>query len=181
MSREYPVWILLFFLQFGKICKTLFISVIEWRKNLIIRVIWIHTSKERVSSVQFSRSVVSDSLWPHEQQHARPPCPSPTAGAYPNLCPLSVMSSNHPILCCPLLLLPSILPSIRSSQMSQLFASGGQSIGISASTSVLSMNTQNWSLLRWTGWISLQSKGLSRVFSNTTVVQNTDERNQRGY
>ena len=80
-----------------------------------------------------------------------------------------VTPSNHLILCRPLLLLSSIFPSIRSFQMSQLFASGGRSIGVSASTSVLPMNTQDWSPLRWTGWISLQSKGLSRVFSNTTV------------
>ena len=81
----------------------------------------------------------------------------------------SVMPSNHLILCCPLLLSPSIFPSIRVFQMSQLFASGGQSIGVSASASILPMNIQDWSPLGWTGWISLQSKGLSRVFSNTTV------------
>ena len=81
----------------------------------------------------------------------------------------SVMLSNHLILCCPLLLLPSIFPSIRVFKMSQLFTSGGQSIGVSASTSVFPMNTQDWSPLGWTGWISSQSKGLSRVFSNTTV------------
>ena len=81
----------------------------------------------------------------------------------------SVMPSNHLILCCPLLLLPSIFPSIRVFQMSQLFAWGSQSIGVSASTSVLPMNTQDWSPLGWTGWISLKSKGLSRVFSNTTI------------
>ena len=81
----------------------------------------------------------------------------------------SVMPSNHLILCCPLLLLPSIFPRIGAFQMSQLFASGGQNIGVSASTSVLPMNTQDWSPLGWTGWISLQSRGFSRVFSNTTV------------
>ena len=81
----------------------------------------------------------------------------------------SVMPSNHLILCHPLLLLPSIFPGIRGFQMSQLFASGGQSIGVSASTPVLPMNIQDWCPLGWTGWISLQSKGLSRVFSNTTV------------
>ena len=80
-----------------------------------------------------------------------------------------VMPSNHLILCCPLLLLPSIFPNIRSFQMSQLFTSGGQSIGVSASTSVLPMNTQGWSPLGWPGWIPLQSKGLSGVFCNTTV------------
>ena len=81
----------------------------------------------------------------------------------------SVMPSNHLILCHPLLLLPSIFPSIRVFSNDQLFASGSQSIGVSASTSVLPMNTQDWSPLGWTGWISLQSRGLSRVFSNTTV------------
>ena len=81
----------------------------------------------------------------------------------------SVMPSNHLILCHPLLLLPSIFPASGSFQMSQLFSSGGQSIGVSASTSVLPMNTQDWSPLVWTGWISLQSKGLTRVFSNTAV------------
>ena len=81
----------------------------------------------------------------------------------------SVMPSKHLILCCPLLLLPSIFPSIRSFQMSQCFSSGGQSIGVSASASVLPMNIQDWFPLWWTSWISLQSKGLSRVFSNTTV------------
>ena len=81
----------------------------------------------------------------------------------------SVMPSNHLIFCRPLLLLPSIFPRIRVFSMSQLFASGGQRIGVSASTSVLPMNTQDWSPLWWTGWISVQSKGLSRIFSNTTV------------
>ena len=82
---------------------------------------------------------------------------------------VGLMPSNHLILCRPLLLLPSIFPSIRAFQMSQPFTSGGQSAGVSASTSVLPMNTQDWSPFGWTGWISLQSKGLSRVFSNTTV------------
>ena len=122
------------------------------------------------SSVQFSRSVVSDSFQPHEPQHARPPCPSPTPGVYPNSCPLcrwchpTISSSIVPFSSC-----PQFFPASRSFQMSQLSASGGQNIGVSASTSVLPMNTQDWSPLGWTGWISLQSKGLSRVFSNTTV------------
>ena len=125
-----------------------------------------------ISSVQFSRSVVSDSLRPHESQHARPPCPSPTPGVHSDSCPLSrwchpaISSSVVPFSSC----LQS-LPASGSFHMSQLFASGGQSIGISASASVLPMNTQDWSLLEWTGWISLQSKGLSRVFSNTTVQE----------
>ena len=127
-------------------------------------------SSVQFSSVQFSHSVMSDSLWPHESQLTRPPCPSPTPGLYPNPCPLSrwlhstISSSVIPFSFC----LQSF-PASGSFQMSQLFISGGQSIGVSASTSVLPMNTQDWSPLGWTGWISLQSKGLSRVFSNTTV------------
>ena len=113
---------------------------------------------------------MSDSLRPHESQHARPPCPSPTPGVYPNSCPSSqwchpaISSSVVPFSSC-----PQSLPASESFPMSQFFAWGGQNIGVSASTSVLPMNTQDWSPLGWTGWISLQSKGLSRVFSNTTV------------
>ena len=117
---------------------------------------------------QFSHSVVSDSLWPHESQHVRPPRTSPAPGVHPNPCPSSPWC--HPTISCrPVLLLPSIFPASGSFQMSQLFASGGQSIGVSASSSILPVNTQDWSPLGWTSWISLQSKGLSRVFSNTTV------------
>ena len=122
------------------------------------------------SSVQFNRSVVSDSLWPPESQHYRPPCPSPAPIAYSNSCPSSwwchtiISSSVVPFSSC-----PQSLPASGSFPMSQLFAWGGQSIGVSASTSVLPMNTQDWSPLGWTGGISLQSKGLSRDFSNTTV------------
>ena len=122
-----------------------------------------------ISSVQFSRSVVSDSLLPHELQHARPPCPSPTPRVYPNSSPSSrwfhpaISSSVVPFSSC-----PQSLPASESFPMSQLFAWGGQSIGVSASASVLPMNTQDWPPLGWTGWISLQSKGLSTVFSNTT-------------
>ena len=120
-------------------------------------------------SVQFSHSVLSDSLWPHEPQHTRPPCPSLTPGVYPNPCPSSgwchptISSSVVPFSC------PQSFPASGSFPTSQLFSSDGQSVGISASTSVLSMNTQEWSALVWTGWISLQSKELSRVFSNTAV------------
>ena len=122
------------------------------------------------SSVQFSCSVMSDSLRPYRQQYARPPCPSPTDGVHPNPCPLcwwchpTISSSVIPFSSC-----PQSFPASGSFQMSQLFASGGQSIGVSASTSVFPMNTQDWSPLGWTGLISLQSKGLSRVFSNTAV------------
>ena len=126
--------------------------------------------RDPISSVQFSCSVVSDSLWPHELQHARPSCPSPTPGVHPNSCPSSQW--YHPAISSSVILFsscPQPLPASGSFPMSQLFAWGGQSIRVSASASVLPMNTQDWSPLEWTGWISLQSKGLSRVFSNTTV------------
>ena len=126
------------------------------------------SSKFRVqfSSVQFSCSVISDSLRPHESQHCEASLSiTSSRSSHKLMCIKSVMSSSHLILCRPLLLLP---PS-RSFPMSQLFAWGGQSIGASASASVLPMNTQDWSPLGWTGWMSLQSNGLSRVFSNTTV------------
>ena len=122
------------------------------------------------SSVQYSRSVMSNSLWPHELQHARPACPSPTPRVYSNPCPSSQWC--HPTISSfvvPLSSCPQSLSASGSFPMSQLFTWGGQSIGVSASASVLAMNIQNWSPLGWTGCISLQSKGLSRVFSNTTV------------
>ena len=121
------------------------------------------------SSVQFSCSVVSDSLRPHGLQHTRLPCPSPTPGAYSNSCPLSRWS--HPIISPSVVPFSSCLqffPASGSFQMSQFFAIGGQSIGVSASAPVLPMNSQDWFPLGWTGWISLLSKELSRVFSNTT-------------
>ena len=111
-----------------------------------------------VSLVRFSRSVVSDSLRPHESQHARPPCPSPTPGVHSNSCPSSpwchpaISSSVMPFSSC-----PQSLSASESFPMSQLFAWGGQSTGISALASFLPMNTQGWSPLEWTGWISLQS------------------------
>ena len=123
-----------------------------------------------LSPVQFSRSVMSDSLQPHESQHARPPCPSPTPRVHSDSCPLSrwchpaISSSVIPFSSC-----PQSLPESESFPMSQLFAWGGQSSGVSALASFLPKNTQGWSPLEWTSWISLQSKGLSRVFSNTTV------------
>ena len=141
--------------------------------------IWLRRKTERcvdqfclkwgLRTLQFSCSVVSDAVtpWTPARQaslsitNSQSP-PKPTSIE-------SVMLSSHLILCLPLLLLPSIFPSIRVFSMSQIFASGGQSIGVSASTSVLPMNIQDWFPLGWTGWISLQSKGLSRVFSNTTV------------
>ena len=121
-------------------------------------------------SVQLSRSVVSDSLRPHESQHARSPCPSPTPGVHSDSRPLSrwcypaISSSVVPFSSC-----PQSLPASESFPMSQLFAWGGQITGVSALASFLPKNTQDWSPLEWTSWISFQSKGLSRVFSNTTV------------
>ena len=118
----------------------------------------------------FNCSVVADSLQPRRLRHARLPCPSPTPRAYPNSCPLSGWC--HPTISSSVIPFSSCLQSfltLGSFQMSQLFTSGGQSIGVSASASVLPMNIQDWFPLGLTGWISLQSKGLSRVFSNTTV------------
>ena len=123
-----------------------------------------------VDSVQFSCSVMSDSLWPHGLQHARHPCSSLTRGACSNSrqlswwCHPTISSSVIPFSSC-----PQSFPASVSFQMSQFFASGGQSIGVLTPTSVLPMNIQDWFPLGWTGWISLQSKGLSRVFSNTMV------------
>ena len=142
-------------------------SVIIIWNNGKIRV-W-KTISTAYDSLQFSRSVVSDSLRPHESQHARPPCPSPTPGVYPSSCPSSlwchptISSSVIPFSCF------QSFPASGSFPISQLFSWGAQNIGVSASASVLPMFTQDWSPLGWTGWISLQSKGLSRVFSNTTV------------
>ena len=122
------------------------------------------------SSIQFSHSVMSDSLRPHELKHARPPCPSPTPRVHSNSRPSSrwchpaISSSVVPFSSC-----PQSIPASESFPMSQLFTWGGQSIGVSPLASVLPKNTQDWSPLEWTGWISLQSKGLSRVFSSTTV------------
>ena len=119
----------------------------------------------RFSSVQFSRSVVSDFLWPRESQHARPSCPSPTPGVHSNSYPLSqwchpsISSSVVPFSSC-----PQSLPPSESFPMSQHFTWGGQSIGVSALASFLPKKSQGWSPSEWTGWISLQSKGLSRVF-----------------
>ena len=129
-----------------------------WAKNLFL-----------LPSVQFSWLVVSDSLWPHGLHHAKPPCPSPTLRIYSNSCPLCWWC--HPTISSSVIPFSRLhsFPASGSFQMSQFFTSGGQSIGVSALASVLPMNIQDWFLLRWTGWISLQSKGLSRVFSNTTV------------
>ena len=134
---------------------------LEYTKYAVLLFFFFLTKSTAVESVQFSHSVMSDSLWPHELQHARPPCLSPTPRVHPNSCPWSrwchpaISSSVGPFSSC-----PQSLPASESFQMSQL---------LSASMSVLPVSTQNWSPLGWTGWISLQSKGLSRVFSNTTT------------
>ena len=124
-----------------------------------------------IRSDQISRSVMSDSLRPHASQHARPPCPSPTPGVHPDPRPSSpwchpaISSSVVPFSFCP----QSLLPASESFPMSQLFAWGGQSTGVSALASFPPKKSQGWFPSEWTGWISLQSKGLARVFSNTTV------------
>ena len=148
-----------------------------WKNKIVLLrqiIEWLLYSKNcetyQLSSVQFSRSVVFDSLQPRETQHARPPCPSPTPGVHSDSCPssqwchLAISSSVVPFSSC-----PQSLPASESFPTSQLFASGGQSTGVSALASFLPEKSQGWSPSEWTGWISLQSKGLSRVFSNTTV------------
>ena len=134
------------------------------------RVTRVSSLASRTMPVQFSHSVVSNSLPPHESQHARPPCPSPTPGVHSDSRPSSqwchpaISSSVVPFSSC-----PQSLPASESFPMSQLFAGGGQSTGALALASFLSKKSQGWSPSEWTGWISLQSKGLSRVFSNTTI------------
>ena len=152
----------------------------DWKRSVFIPIPKKGNTKEcsnyhttaliSVQSVQFSCKVVSGSLWPHESQHARPPCPSPSPGVHSNSCPSSqwchpaISSSVVPFFSC-----PQSLPASESFIMSQLFAWGGQSTGISALASFLPKNTQGWSPSEWTSWISLQSKGFSRGFSNTIV------------
>ena len=125
---------------------------------------------KRLSSLQFSCSVVSNSLWPHESQHARPPCPSRTPGVHSDSRPSSQWC--HPTISSsviPFSFFPQSLPASEPFPVSQLFTWGGQSTGVSALASVLPKKSQGWAPSEWTGWISLQSKRLSRVFSNTTV------------
>ena len=151
------------------------ISALNYIENEVIwkSIVGKQWLKGKVCSVQFSLSIMSNSLQPCEPQHARPPCP-PTPGIYSNSCPSSwwchpaISSSVVPFSSC-----PQSLPASGSFPMSQLFSSGGQSTGVSASASVLPMNTQDWSPSGWTGWISLQSMRLSRVFSNTTVQKHS--------
>ena len=143
----------------------------EWIKKMWYLCVCIHLHNKVLFIHQFSSVAQSClTLWPHELQHARPPCPSPTPGVYPNSYPSSwwchpaISPSVIPFSSC-----PQSLPASESFPMSQLFAWGGQSTGVAALASFLPKNTQGWSLLECTGWISLQSKRLSRVFSNTTV------------
>ena len=140
----------------------------NWTTTMVFWMLHLSTRVLFFSSV--SCSVVSNSLQPHGLQHARLPCPSPTPRVYSNSCPLSQWC--HPAISSSVVPFSSCLQSFPASgsfPVSQLFASGGQSTGVSASASVILMNTQDWSPLGWTGWISLQSKGLSRIFFNTTV------------
>ena len=167
--RYFWVWLQSFYaLEFKKNMKIKFWNIFQ---NMLSNIgIWMIETGQymAISSVQsLSRVVLFGTPWTAD---ARPPCPSPTPGAYPNSCPSSWWchpTSSSSVV--PFSSRPQSFPASGSFQMSQLFASGGQSIGVSASKSVPPMNTQDWSPLGWTGWISLQSKGLSRVFSNTTV------------
>ena len=150
-------------------------DLIRWPQGAVLTLLYTCDlgkllSLSKAVSVQFIRSVVSDSLWPHGLQHGRLPCPSPTPRVYSNSCLLSWWC--HPTISTFVVPFSSRLQSFPASgsfPVSQFFALGGQSIGVSASTSVLTMNIQDWFHLGWNSWISLQSKGLSRVFSNTTV------------
>ena len=149
---------------------SVFNSVLPKIQNRLDKPVCFTHANIPFSSVQFSRSVMSDTLWPHESQHARPPCPSPTPRVHTDSRPSSqwchpaISSSGVSFSSCPL-----SLPASESFPMSQLFAWDGQSTGVSTSASFPPKKSQGWSPLEWTGWISLQSKGLSRVFSNTTV------------
>ena len=166
-------WWFSFSLQLNKICIFYFIFKI---KVLLKQLVFLYVCQIfflKISlgwQVQFSHSVLSDSLRPHEPQHTRPPCPSPTPGVHPNPCPLSrwchptILSSVVPFSSC-----PQTFPASGSFPRSQFFELGGQSIGVSVSASVPPVNIKDWFPLGLTGWDSLQSKGLSRVFSNTTV------------
>ena len=146
------------------------LTILEDEKLLLLSMIWCGQCPFYQHKGQFSLSVMCDSLQPHGLQHVRPPCPSSVPRIDSNSCPLSqwchptISSSVVPFSSC-----PQSFPASESFQISQFLASGGQSIGVSASVYVLPMNIQDWFPLGWTGWISLQSKGLSRVFFNTII------------
>ena len=149
-------------------------SIVHFISNLMLPLIReevpVHGPKIGDPTVQFSRSVMSNSFRPHELQHARPPCPSPTPGVHSDSRPSSWWC--HPAISSSVVPFSSCLqspPASESFPTSQLFSWGGQSTGVSALASFLPHNPQGWSPWEWTGWLSLQSKGLSRVFSNTTV------------
>ena len=156
--------------------RLLYLDLIQtwWRNKKLFRQTKVKSPQYQQTSftrnVQLGRSVMSDSLWSHGLQHTRPPCLSPTPRVYSNSCPFSHWC--HPAISSSVIPFSSHLhsfPALRSFQMSLFFTSGGHSIGVSAIASVLPLKIQDWFLLGWTGWISLQSKGLSGVFSNTTV------------
>ena len=155
--------------QFGPFFKNAPLCLLCSKLHLLL---WLYQTRTRFqfSSVHFSRSVMSNSLRPHEWQHSRPPCPSMTPRAHSDSRPLSqwcnpaISSSVIPFSFC-----PQSLPASESSPMNQLFPWGDQSTGVSALAAFLPKKSQGWSPSEWTGWISLQSKGPSRVFSNTTV------------
>ena len=167
-SSGSEMWLVLCFKFIYDLKTQLFFSIKEI-PLVFLKLIGLFDKETYQGMFQFSCSVMSNSLWPHGLQHARLPCPSPTPGACSNSCPLSQWC--HPTTSSSVILFfcPQSFPASVSFPMSQFFTSGGQSIGASASTSVLPMNIQDWFPLGLTGWISLQSKGLSRVFSNTTV------------
>ena len=149
----------------------LLLKIMSWRFTSVAAYIIISfLFKAKQYSVQFSHSVMSNSLWPHGLQHARPPCPSPTPGIYSNSCLLG--QQGHPTISSSVIPSSSLLQSFSTTgflQMNHCFTSGGQSTEVSALTSVLPVNIQDWFPLGWTGWISLKSKGFLRVFSNTTI------------
>ena len=160
--------------------------IFEWTASSYLMIFKEYFPRDRIAqesvySVQFSHSVVSDSLRTHEPQHPRLPCASPTPRVYSNSCLLSWWC--HPTVSSSVIPFSHLqsFPASGSFQISQLFTSGGQNIGVSASASVLPMNIQDWFPLGWTGWVSLQSKGLSRVFSNTTVQKHKSFGSQHSF
>ena len=166
MHFKKPYWVDLSLnkLNFLEWFRTVNLQELNWSQE------FISNSYTSFSSVWFSHLVVSDSLRPHELQHARPPCPSPTPGVHSDSLPLiqwSHLAISSPVI--PFSSCPQSLPASESFPVSQLFTWGGQSTGVSALASFLPKKSQDWPPSEWTGWISLQSKGLSRVFSNTTI------------